>query len=160
LVIVEGGTERKYVGMVSPRALREALTTQFSELEVTYQSVQDKAQIHPGVQLFPADQIDEIVEQWTISQFDRNGVIFREEDLKILVSSQVLSNLLETGGGKMETDYLKWDGGPDSALLNYLLVCRSSPYVALVREKRLEKVVDRIDLAARVAESALKRQLS
>jgi len=56
--------------------------------------------------------------------------------------------------------HLKWDGGLDSVLLNYTLICRSSPYVGLVRERRLEKVVNRIDLAGRVAENALRGQLS
>ncbi len=104
--------------------------------------------------------VDEIVEQWTVSQFNRNGIALREEQVNTLVTSQLLSSWFEAGGRKLEMDYLKWDGGPDSALLNYMLVCRGSPYVALVRERRLEKVVDRNGLATRVAESALSRQLS
>jgi hypothetical protein len=159
-VIVEGGAERIYIGMISPRTLRESLTTKFPDLEATYQNVQQSAINKLGLEFSSADLVDEIVEQWTVSQFNRNGGVLGEEQVKALVTSRLLSSWLEAVGGKLETDYLKWDGSPESALLNYMLVCQRSPYVALVRERKLEKVVDRIDLATRVAESALSRQMS
>jgi hypothetical protein len=159
-VIVEGGPERIYVGMISPRDLRKSLATQFPEFEATYQNVQRNAIGKLGLQCSSADLVDEIVEQWTMSQFNRNGNVLSEEQVNTLVTSQRLSSWLSAGGGKLETDYLKWDGGPDSALLNYMVVCRSSAYVPLVRERRLEKVADRVDLAVRVAESALRRHRS
>jgi hypothetical protein len=159
-VIVEGDEERRYVGMISPRALRNCLATLFPELETACQRVQLNARIKPELASSPADQVDEIVEQWTVSTFDQNGGVFSEEQRKSLVTGEILSSWLAAVGEKLETDDIKWDGGPGSPLLNYMVVCRSSPYVALVKERRLEKVVNRLELAERVAESALKRQLA
>lgn len=155
-VFVEGGTERIYVGMVSPLALRMSLATQFPELEATYQQVQQRVLASASS---PADQVGAIVHEWTASQFKQNNLVLSEEAMKTLVTRQLLSSWLTVGNGKLETDYLTWDGGPDSALLSYMVIRRSSPYVALVRERRLEKVVDRIDLALRVAENALRHEL-
>lgn len=155
-VFVEGGAENIYVGMISPRSLRRALGRQFPEMETTFREIHEGIKTGPS----PSVQVGLIVHQWAASQFRRNGSSPIEEELKILVTRELLSNWLKAGGGELETDYLNWDGGPDSALLNYMLICRSSPYVALVRERRLEKVVNRIDLAGRVAENALRRQLS
>jgi hypothetical protein len=156
IVIVEGGANRFYVGMISPHVLRESLAARFPELEVTYQQVKS-AQVEG---LFPADQVDGIVKKWTESSFLVNGVAYIEENRKILVDRQLLLSWLPSELGKLERDFVEWDGGPESTLLNYMLVCRRSAYVPLVRERRLEKVVDRIDLTARVAENALRQQLS
>jgi len=156
IVIVEGGANRFYVGMVSSQVHRESLAARFPDMEVTYQQVKS-AQIEG---LSPSDQVDGIVKKWTESTFSVNGIAYIEQDRKLLVNSQLLLSWLPSEIGKLETDFVEWDGGPESTLFNYVLVCRRSEYVPLVRERRLEKVVDRIDLATRVAENALRRQLS
>jgi hypothetical protein len=109
-VFVEGDAERIYVGMISPRNLRTSMAMQFPELEVTFQQIHRGIQTELGLASSSADQVGRIVHKWTES--------FNEEALKILVTRQLLSSWLNAGGGKLETDYLKWDGGPDSALLN------------------------------------------
>jgi hypothetical protein len=152
-VLVEGDTESKFIGTIAPRSLRRSLAALFPYFEVTYQTIQRAI---PS-SLDRGEQITKTVQDWSVGTFTDNGKNCTEIDAKQLVTKELLVSWLR---GFMDTEYLRWDGGPASPLLQYQVVSQKSPYVPLIREGKLEKIVDRNDLALRIARAALSQQLS
>jgi hypothetical protein len=152
-VLVEGNTDCKYIGMITPGSLRKSLAAVFPDLEVVYQTIQRAMPISSE----RGEKIAKTVQDWSLGIFNNNGTKCSEIDAKQLVTKKLLASWLR---GFVDPEYLRWDGGPGSALLQYQLVAQKSPYVPLVREGRLEKIVDRNDLALRIARAALSQQLS
>jgi len=63
-----------------------------------------------------------------------------ESDIKPLVTKHLLIEWLVNSGATVDSDYVKWEGDPNSPLLHYLLIDRSSTYVAIIGDDRLEIV--------------------
>jgi hypothetical protein len=69
--------------------------------------------------------------------------------------------LREWLGHPLSTNAIEWDEGPLTILLRYRINCIASPYVALVDAAgRLQKVVDRVELATRTTDRVLDSQLT
>lgn len=143
LVFVEQDAARIYVGMTTPRIVRRTLGRQFPDYEQAFQKLQ--AAVQAGNT--PArTEVQNIGYQWP-------GVFPRPEaQIKLLVST---AQFHEWFGDSLLTESRDWDGSPATAKLYAKILTCTTDYVPLLNGKRLEKVVNRNELARRVAETAL-----
>ena len=75
----------------------------------------------------------------------------RGTGLKLVVTPTSLYEL----GIKQQGDVVEQFGEARGALLNSEILRRGAPYVVLVRDGNLEGIIDRMDLASRMASAAL-----
>lgn len=154
LVFVELGDERIFVGMVSPGNVRRALANEWPTLELSYQEIKDNL---PSVPSPSASEPSKIVVGWNNHQFELNNECMREDDLKlrVKVDATSLNSWLGKMGMRLTTESAEWHGITRPYFIQYLLAEFDSPYVALLRHRRLDRVVNRHDLALKVATRAL-----
>lgn len=151
LVFMEQGGERIFVGMASPGNVRQALATLWPTLEEYYQEIKKQPMpVQPG-----ASRPSWIVMRWTLGPFKRDGKPVSEENLRVKVNSACLREWLFAIERPLTTDSVDWPGTSDPYLVRSLLFEHNSPYVALLRHGRLDRVVNRLDLALRVARRAI-----
>jgi hypothetical protein len=145
LLFVEQNAARIYIGMAAPVDIRRALARRFPVYEEAFRRVQGL--VHAAGSPLVRTKVESIGSQWP-SMFQPT----REEQVKVLVAAAELREWL---AGDLETDSREWDGSPAShALYAKILTCEED-YVPLLRGPRLEKVVNRRDLACRIAGSVL-----
>ena len=156
LVFVELGDERIFVGMASPGDVRRALANEWPTLELSYQKIRNNP---PSVPSPSASEPSKIVVGWDMHQFELNNECMREDDLKlrVKVDTASLNSWLGKMGMRLTTESAEWQGITRPYLVQYILTEFDSPYVALLRHRRLDRVVNRHDLALKVAMRALGR---
>jgi hypothetical protein len=154
-LFVENGEDRLFVGMVAPGALRRAISAEFPSLEKAYLTLRNDSNAARD----PVAEVERLVNSWTIVQFQKDGKVVVEQDMKCLVTKESISDWLRKSGEFLSGDHVRWDGGPDSPLLLYGVLALAMPYVPLVKERRLERVVNRAELAIRIADNALRQQI-
>ncbi len=137
---VEGNEERRYVGITSPRLVREGLAESMPCLETIYQDLVNE---HLS--------IENLIDRWTQSIFEGK----QEEDAKSLVSGDKLRSML---GTRMETTAVHRTGR-DGPLTHYKVLYRGDRFVPVVNDGRLELVVDADDLARRWSLASLENAL-
>lgn len=152
LVFVDGGSERRFVGMADPAAVRRALATNFTVLETVYRAT--LASVAQQPRSVP-DRIAEIVNGWPLQY---TGIASAaktpmEEQLP-RVSRLLLNEWLEKGGKHLVRDSVSWSGITDQALYRSLVLDYRSRYVALLRDGRLDRLVNRLQLAVQLVETA------
>jgi hypothetical protein len=150
LVFVEGGLARNFVGMAPPGQVRQALTTLRPILEPAYQQIKRDPPAQPGV-----SRLGGIVLGWTQHAFRQNDHFLGEQDLVDKVSPALLSEWLAANGRFLEKASVDWTGITDPYVIRSLLFECDSRFVALLRDGRLDRVVNRLDLAVRVARRAI-----
>ncbi|HEY3011677.1 MAG TPA: hypothetical protein VGJ36_02935 [Gemmatimonadales bacterium] len=84
-----------------------------------------------------------------------DGAFLTELDLVVKVDRDSLHRWLFEIRRPLTTDSVDWQGITNSYLIRSLLFEFDSPYVALLRHGRLDRVVNRLDLALRVARRAM-----
>ena len=77
-----------------------------------------------------------------------------EADVVEKVSAQRLSDWLSNAGQRLSTDSIEWSGLSDSQMLRQILTEYRASHVALLRNGRLDRIVNRSSLALRLAERA------
>lgn len=154
LVFVERGDERAFVGMASPGDVRRALATEWPILELSYQEIKNNP---PPVPSPSASEPSKIVVGWNQHQFKSNNQRMSEDDpkLRVKVDTASLNKWLGKMGMRLTTESAEWRGITRPYFVQYLLVEFDSPYVALLLHRRLDRVVNRHDLALRMATRAL-----
>ena len=154
LVFVQQQEARLYLGMASPRSVREALARKLPAVETVFRDM--FASAGKG-STDPVEQVQTICYQWEQQSFmamNDHGARepVPEAAFKELVSG---SNLFEWLGGSLETESREWDGSlPGRELYGKILSCDGT-FVALVRCGRLERVVSKHALAQKIARSVL-----
>jgi hypothetical protein len=152
VVFVECGADRSFIGMATPSTVRSALAAGLPSLEVVYADV--KKQAAPPSSMSPADRVATIVYQWTSRQFEYDGEQSAEERLP-RVTKELLQDSLAKVGKRLTKDSIEWTGVPSPQILQTLLIDFDAQYVALLRGRDLDRIVDRLELAKRIAERAL-----
>ena len=130
LVFVEGDEDRRFVGTVRPALLRDALGDAMPCLKTTYRdlAVEDLS-------------IEDLIKGWAVSSFDGRT----EQDAMWHVTAQGLRDFL---GSRLETTAIRWTGD-DGPLMHYKILNRGDRFVPIVRDGRLDRIVDAEALARR-----------
>jgi hypothetical protein len=156
---VEGGAKRTFVGFATPSAVRKALAVQFPYLEVAYLKIK---QVHTRT---PAGaRASVIVSNWSAHSFDQNPFeepqsgaqrqLAGEPNLRVKVNSDSLNDWLTRIGRGFVYQSVEWSGVVEPRLLRALVRDYAGAYVALLRGTSLDRVVNRLELAVRMAERA------
>jgi hypothetical protein len=153
LVIVRQHAERIFVGTASPAGVRKALAQRFPQLEEFYLGHQVNAN---SLRQGPVSSVEYIVNNWTMSfgriQVSAGQPPMTEERFKEFVTVAKLRDWLANA---LETTREEYRGGrPTRALYARILSC-NVPYVPLVQGNRLKIVVNRHELAAKLATAVL-----
>jgi hypothetical protein len=153
IVFVRAGDEQVFVGIASPRAVRERLAAQFPYYETAYRTAQSAPVVLQG----PVDP-DNVFKINKVTAILIGGgwaqALPAEKDIKEIVTSKKIRGWL---GGDLDAEQLPY--GPLSALLTYRIVSGRRRYAALTDDRRLKAVVDRNELAVRFASAELERRL-
>jgi hypothetical protein len=152
LVFVDGGPERRFVGMADPSAVRRALATNFPVLEAVYRgTIASVAQQPRSV----PDRIVEIVNGWPLQYPGVAAATNAPTEMELPRVSRILLNeWLEKAGKHLVRDSVSWSGITDYALYRSLVLDYRSRYVALLRDGRLDRLVNRVQLAVQLVETA------
>jgi hypothetical protein len=152
IAFVENSEERFFLGFATSSDVRRALATAFPEMELRY------AEIHSDSNIPPAraslERVRYLVNAWVASSFGPEGKKEDEETFKELVTDVLLKEWLGRAGKSLAQDSIDWSGITDADVVHSIIVEFDWPYVALLRHRRLHRVVNRLDLALRVAVSA------
>jgi len=84
-----------------------------------------------------------------------NKVGSDEKSVKEFVTEDCLRSWLDV---ELDPSRVEWDGRPENAIF-YRVLNRDVDYVALVESGRLDRVVNRANLAMSIAKSALRRSV-
>jgi hypothetical protein len=155
-IFVEGDAARQYLGMASPSGVRRALARWFPDYDRVYRDVLLSARMDSQGDI---EELEKIGYQWPGFRFHRptaagEPLPFHEEpteaekDVRELITR---TNLLEWIGAEMETDSREWTGEPASRSLYARILTCNGAYVPLLSRGRLEMVVNRNQLALRLA---------
>jgi len=154
LVFVDQDAARWFVGIAGPAAVRRALAKVFPEYETVFRDVQQHAIATRWPDL--VDEMQAVVNEWTTSArftLPAGGAVkVSERDVKQLTASP---QLLEWLGGALETESRQWSGKPPTNSLYGKILSCTNPYVPLLNGLRLETVVNRAELASKLAASVV-----
>lgn len=159
IVFLEKDGLRSYIGMASPAAIRKALAANFPDYERVFRDVMRNTTTYPPD---PAQQVQNIGFQWPAQTFrvaPEAGVdapaaeqFLFEKDVRKLISPELLLKWL---GNRLETESRSWDGSPASRAFYAKILTCNAQYVPLLNGRRLEQVVNRIELALKIASTKL-----
>jgi len=153
LVVVEQDAARAFVGMAAPARMRKALAKKFPNLEKVFRQLQQSGFNWPD----SASQAEYIINQWSnqllfASDAQAAAALVPEEAVRQLTTS---ANLKEWLPAALETESRQWSGEKPSPSLYAKILSCTVPYVPLLNGQRLEKVVNRGELAAKLASSVV-----
>ena len=144
-VFVEDGIHRRFLGFCKPAAVRTAIAEAFPAVAEVYNELKPPQ----GPVLV---SMNNIVHPWVAHAF--NGT--DEVGYAGKVSSANLSDWLVKTREQLLTDSIDWVGITDSQLLREILVGYREQYVALLRNGRLDRIVNRKAFLVQLADRALK----
>jgi hypothetical protein len=147
VVIVREDTDRIFVGLATPIAIRRVLGTRFPELERVF------AQILSNVQQLGSftQQVVGFGAQWSHHSFGQPQHV-TESSFRQLISHGTLIDWLSAD---LETLSFQWNGTVVDKQLYASVLRADQPYVPLLQGRRLAKVVHRHEFAERVAIQAV-----
>jgi hypothetical protein len=149
LVFVDGDESRRYVGMASPRRVRNALA-QFEGLDLD--SAYRLAQAAPG--LPEHSKTEHIIYNWTQGIFTKGAIVGNEGEVKTSLSTGLLLRTV-----MLETDSVEWNSPLDSARFQALVLEKNARYVAITENGRLARVVNADAFARNVATQTLRARI-
>lgn len=144
-----GATPHCYVGSARPGPTRLALAAVTPDLQVAYSAGQQQAAALQHRPLHSVDAVD-----GAIAGFSANLPV-EEGNLKIDVNEMVLRVWL---GSDLITDSIPAPADPGAAIPRRdlpAILARPEQYVALTKDQQLVQVVDRAELASRLALAAV-----
>ncbi|MGA8728650.1 MAG: hypothetical protein WB608_07865 [Terracidiphilus sp.] len=154
LVFVEQDAARVFIGMAAPAGVRRALAKRFQEYETVFRQVRQSVVAARWPDL--VSEMQAVVNQWSTSvmftPLAGGTARVSEKDVKELTARP---QLLEWLGEALETESRQWSGKlPTTSLYGKILSC-AHPYVPLLNGARLEIVVNRAELASKLAVSVV-----
>ena len=146
---VEQGVERKFLGMCTPAAVRKALAHAFPAFPKVYGKVTQPPQIGKGLD----ERIRDVVMRWVSYDFGEG-----QEGAEVAkkVNAQRLWDWLTKAGQRFSTDSIEWLGVSDPRMLQQILTEYYASYVTLLRNGRLDRIINRSALLIRIVKRALK----
>jgi hypothetical protein len=158
----EHGQERRFVGMATPLATREALAKVHPTLEMSYLAAlagDPPASGMPAGALPPPrkseEQLDSTMRRFG-SQFQTRHPGQSESAVRHIVTGDLLRRWL---GADLKRPLVDTDGAPITELTYWEIINQEEPFVALVRSGRLIQMVDRIAVATQVAQDVIRWKL-
>jgi hypothetical protein len=148
-VFVDGGRDRRFVGVATPGDLRLSLAREFPTLAEVYAN--QVTNLTP-TQL-PTQQVEQLIQGWSAAMFTRNAERLGEKDFMTKVDRFNLSDWMSKIGG-LDDRSVRWRGFQDRALLADI-VSFDGPYVPLVAHGRLHMIVSRWAVIEEVAAKAV-----
>jgi hypothetical protein len=153
--VVDGDAERRFLGFVSVASVRQALTSTSPLLETIYRRLQ--ANVSEDRAATTSDRVKNLVYQWTSANFSADTTKHvPESKFRQLVSYDLLYEWLTAVGRSLDRDAVAWSGETTPSLVRSIVLEYDSRCVALLRKASLDRVVNRHDLAKRVAARQLR----
>ena len=137
----------RFVGMLSPSAIRSALAAEFPKIEIAYLSSRKAAPVADGDLTV---EVGGLVDDFRARMVEMSEGV-GEASIKENVTEERLGRWF---GGRHAVDIVDVTGEPPT-LSQYQIVKRAAPFVPLVKEGKLLRVVDRIALATNISRSVL-----
>jgi len=165
-IFVEQDAARIYVGMATPSDVRKGLGRRLPYLESIFRDTQRNARLgSPNIE----QEVSNIGFQWPSQQFEVESPVSAGQcsqchavkyDRKLLPEKEVrqlmkASDIREWFGNVLETEFRDWRGNRATLKLYTRIMTCNASYVPLLHDSHLEKVVNRHDLAKRLAETYL-----
>lgn len=148
--VVDRDAERRFLGFVAVASVRQALTTRRPLMETIYRRLQ--ANVSEDRSATASERVKNLVYQWTSANFSTDTTTHTSEtDFRQLVSVDLLYEWLTTVGRSLDRDAVGWSGETTPSLVRSIVLEYDSKCVALLRDQSLDRVVNRYDLAKRVA---------
>ncbi len=149
LLIVADDADRRFIGLASPSGMRLALGSRFPQLETAFVEILNDVR-KPGANI--SGQVQEFGFRWPHHSFGGDALRARESEFRELASPEVLRQWL---GPALETYSRPWRRPPLGKRLYASMLNAPQPYIPLLQRGRLVAVVDRHDLAERLAAQAV-----
>lgn len=161
--------EKCFIGIATPKATRRALAMQLPVFEKAYRAAYQQS-LGDSVErtITPEDKADRVVNGlvWMPPEEKPKGVEILEEvggentlidwvtgqKLRQWLDQDLIKEIVECIGGECDDCVLK-------PLLLYRIIERPAPFVALIQNLQLKYMVDRLKIAALVANKILPQQL-
>jgi hypothetical protein len=155
LVFVEQDAARMFVGIAEPGDVRRALAKKFPDYERVFRQIRQNVGTTAYADL--AEEVQAVVNVWSTSLVFTPVVqgapgFVMEKDVKKLTTSAELREWLS---GALETESRQWSGKMATRSLYAKILSCAIPYVPLLNGQRLEKVVNRAELASKLAASLM-----
>jgi len=138
--------ERRFLTMAAPGEIRRALAKSLPNLELAYLESRMLAAGIPA----PGGELNRIVDLYPTAVVKVFAAPAEESIKQVITPGSVRELGIKPNGEAME-QY----GGERRPVLNAEILRRSSPYVVLLRDGAVEGVIDRAELASRIARMAL-----
>lgn len=162
IVILENreGKERCFLGFVPPQTIRRALARRYPIIERAYvQAHQQYITTASKDVIDPIEEIESTVQNFgSALQLQSSGdeAELRHAGIREWVDGELLDNILNL---HPQIQSVAWSGEPANPLIIYQILNCNGPFVALVHNQKLKRVVDRYELAIRISKTGLERQL-
>jgi len=153
--VVDRDAERRFLGFVGVASIRQALTSTSPLLETIYRRL--KANVSADPVATTSDRVKNLVYQWTSANFSMDTTKqVSESEFRQLVSVDLLYEWLTAVGRSLYRDAVGWSGETTPSLVRSIVLEYDSKCVALLRDQSLDRVVNRYELAKRVAARQLR----
>jgi hypothetical protein len=96
-----------------------------------------------------------LVKRFVAHTFEHEGRPVSETNIQVRVDATKLHDWLITIGRRLSVDSVDWSGVIGPELVRSLLFQFDGPYVSVLRQGRLDRVVKRLDVAIGVGRRAL-----
>jgi hypothetical protein len=152
-VFFDRRAERRFLGFASLTSIRHALTASSPLLETIYRGIH--GEVSAGASTL-SGRVEQLVYRWTAADFssDANKRV-DEKQFRQLVSNDLLHGWLVGVGRTLIRDAVAWSGETTPSLVRSIALEYRHEYVALLRGEGLDRVVNRTDLAQRIAARTL-----
>lgn len=147
-MFTEHDAVRRFVGTATPESVRRGLAKSQPILDVAYAKARRLALSQPD------RKVEVIVDAWTDKAFHRRGHATSESDVKQLLTSTELVEIVE-----LDSTPVDWQQATNADLQGYLVLERGKRFVPIVEGSSLRFVVDADLLARRIAVSAVRSRL-
>jgi hypothetical protein len=155
LVFTEGGAAEAFVGMATPGNVRKALAREWPTLEISYQTIKAEPPSSLSPRRAGTTEQSRLIEGFVAHTFKHDGRDASETNIQVRVDAAKLHDWLNAIGRRLSVDSVDWSGVVGPELVRSLLFQFDGPYVALLRQGRLDRVVNRLDVAIGVGRRAL-----
>jgi len=156
IVFVErcDGHENCFVGLATPSAVRQSLAKKTPALEASYRAAYSQAFSPAPATVAPENEVPIVLSGY--SSFVQHVLPGGEADVKTEVTSERLRQWLGTA---LAVSVVPWDGRPATPLLLFSIMERSAPYVALIQDGQVMRIVNSEKMAVSVADAAVRQRL-
>ena len=152
------GQDRSYIGMAPPKIVRKILALNYPVLEKAYRELRTQSVIYEN-----SHSVEDEM-KWMVQNF---GLFLQKhspgDESELIMSGSkewVTKDLLsESIWFDKYSQKIIWTDGIVNTILLYRIMKCTAPYVALIEDRELKRIVDRFDLALHIADSFLTEKI-